>query len=107
MFERDAFGVNKNKLITRRMFILSAAKIIVFAGIIGRLFSLQISENKKYSSLSEKNRLKTWKLPPKRGIFKDYFENTIADNYQVFQLHVVPEEVKDFNYLMVRLKNII
>ena len=69
MFERDSFGVNKNKLITRRMFVLSAAKIIVFTGIIGRMFSLQISENKKYSFLSEKNRLRAWKLPPKRGIF--------------------------------------
>ena len=107
MFDRDTFGVNKNKLITRRMFVLSAAKIIVFAGIIGRLFSLQISENKKYSFLSDKNRLRAWKLPPKRGIFEDYFGNTIADNNQVFQLHVVPEEVEDFNYLMVRLKNII
>jgi len=107
MFDRDAFGVNKNRLITRRMFVLSVAKIVVFTGIIGRLFSLQISENKKYSFLSEKNRLKAWKLPPKRGIFKDYFGNTIADNDQVFQLHVVPEEVEDFNYLMVRLKNII
>ena len=107
MFNRDAFGVNKNKLITRRMFILSAAKIIIFAGIVGRLFSLQISENKKYSFLSEKNRLREWKLPPKRGIFEDYFGNIIADNNQVFQLHVVPEEVEDFNYLMVRLKNII
>ena len=54
MFDRDAFALNKNKLITRRMFVLSAAKAIVFAGIIGRLFSLQISENKKYSFLSEK-----------------------------------------------------
>jgi len=107
MLERDAFGVNQNKLITRRMFVLSAAKLIVFTGIVFRLFSLQISENKKYSFLSEKNRLKAWKLPPKRGIFEDYFGNTIADNYQVFQLHVVPEEVKDFNYLVVRLKNII
>ena len=107
MFDRDAFGVNKNKLITRRMFVLSVAKVIVFTGIIGRLFSLQISENKKYSFLSDKNRLKAWKLPPKRGIFEDYFGNTIADNNQVFQLHVVPEEVEDFNYLMVRLKNII
>ena len=85
MFDRDAFGVNKNKLITRRMFVLSGAKVIVFTGIIFRLFSLQISENKKYSFLSEKNRLKAWKLPPKRGIFEDYFGNTIADNYQVFQ----------------------
>ena len=107
MFDRDAFGVNKNKLITRRMFVLSAAKVIIFVGIIGRLFSLQISENKKYSFLSDKNRLRAWKLPPKRGIFEDYFGNTIADNNQVFQLHVVPEEVEDFNYLMVRLKNII
>ena len=107
MFDRDTFGINKNKLITRRMFVLSAAKVIVFAGIIGRLFSLQISENKKYSFLSDKNRLRAWKLPPKRGIFEDYFGNTIADNNQVFQLHVVPEEVEDFNYLMVRLKNII
>ena len=107
MLDRDDFGVNKNKLITRRMFILSGAKIIVFVGIIGRLFSLQISENKKYSFLADKNRLRAWKLPPKRGIFEDYFGNTIADNNQVFQLHVVPEEVEDFNYLMVRLKNII
>ena len=107
MFDRDAFGVSKNKLITRRMFVLSAAKVIVFTGIIGRLFSLQISENKKYSFLADKNRLRAWKLPPKRGIFEDYFGNTIADNNQVFQLHVVPEEVEDFNYLMVRLKNII
>ena len=107
MFDRDTFGVNKNKLITRRMFVLSAAKVIIFVGIIGRLFSLQISENKKYSFLADKNRLRAWKLPPKRGIFEDYFGNTIADNNQVFQLHVVPEEVEDFNYLMVRLKNII
>ena len=107
MFNRDSIAIDKNKLITRRMFILSAAKIIIFTGIIGRLFSLQISENKKYSFLSEENRLKEWKLPSKRGIFKDYFGNTIADNDQVFQLHVVPEEVGDFNYLMLRLKNII
>ena len=107
MFNRDAFGVSKDKLITRRMFVLSAAKVIIFVGIVGRLFSLQISENKKYSFLSDKNRLRAWKLPPKRGIFEDYFGNTIADNNQVFQLHVVPEEVEDFNYLMVRLKNII
>ena len=66
MFNRDAFGVSKDKLITRRMFVLSAAKVIIFVGIIGRLFSLQISENKKYSFLADKNRLRAWKLPPKR-----------------------------------------
>ena len=37
-------GAKLNK-ISRRMFILSAAKIIVFGGIVTRLFSLQINEN--------------------------------------------------------------
>ena len=49
MFDRDSSKANKNKLITRRMFVLSVAKVVVFTGIIARLFSLQISENKKYS----------------------------------------------------------
>ena len=107
MLSRGVEGVNKNKLITRRMFMLSAAKIVVFTGIISRLFTLQISENQKYSFLSDKNRLREWKLPPKRGVIEDYFGVTIADNSQVFQLHMIPEEVENFNYLILRLKNII
>ena len=107
MFSRSSDGVNKNKLITRRMFMLSAAKVVIFTGIVTRLFSLQISENKKYSFLSDKNRLREWKLPPKRGIIEDYFGNIIADNTRVFQLHVVPEEVENFNYLILRLSKII
>ena len=107
MFNRNGVGTNKNKLITRRMFVLSAAKIVVFTSIVGRLFTLQISENKKYTFLSERNRLREWRLPPKRGIFEDYFGDKIADNSRVFQLHVVPEEVKNFNYLILRLRNIV
>ena len=43
-------SIRKSKVISRRIFIVSIAKIIVFTGIIGRLFSLQVSENKKYLS---------------------------------------------------------
>ena len=51
-------GFNKLSTINRRMFIFSAAKAVVFFGIVGRLFSLQINENKKYLTLSDKNRLR-------------------------------------------------
>ena len=93
--------------INRRMFIFSAAKAVVFFGIVGRLFSLQISENKKYLTLSDKNRLRESRLPPVRGEFLDYFGNTIAGNLRVYQLHVVPEQVENFRNLMVRLKDIL
>ena len=97
----------KLNTINRRMFIISAAKVVVFTGIVARLFSLQINENKKYLTLSDKNRLREWKLPPERGEFLDFYGNTVAGNLKVYQLHVVPEQVEDFKYLMVRLKDIL
>jgi penicillin-binding protein 2 len=103
----ENFGVKKIQTINRRMFIIGAAKLIVFTGIIVRLFSLQITENKRYLTLSDKNRLREWRLPPVRGEFLDYFGNIIAGNVKVYQLHVIPEEVEDFKYLMVRLKTIL
>ena len=103
----ENFGVKKIQTINRRMFIIGAAKLIVFSGIIARLFSLQITENKKYLTLSDKNRLREWRLPPVRGEFLDYFGNVIAGNLKVYQLHVIPEEVEDFKYLMERLKTIL
>jgi len=103
----ENFGIKKVQTINRRMFIIGTAKLIVFTGIIARLFSLQITENKKYLTLSDKNRLREWRLPPIRGEFLDYFENVIAGNLKVYQLHVIPEEVENFKYLMVRLKGIL
>ena len=103
----ENFGVKKIQTINRRMFIIGTAKFIVFTGIIVRLFSLQIKENKKYLTLSDKNRLREWRLPPIRGEFLDYFGNVIAGNVEVYQLHVVPEEVENFRYLMLRLKEIL
>ena len=100
-------SIRKSKVISRRIFIVSIAKVVVFTGIIGRLFSLQVNENKKYLRLSDKNRLREWKLPPVRGEFFDYFGNIVAGNMEVYRLHVIPEQVENFNNLMVRLKTIL
>ena len=107
MINFRATGESKSKLLNRRMFMLSTAKLLVFSGILGRLFYLQISENIKYTSLSEKNRLREWKLPPQRGIIEDYFGNKLADNTQVYQLHLIPENVLSYNELFFRLRRII
>ena len=103
----ENFNARKLQIINRRMFILGAAKVTIFTGIFLRLFSLQINDNKKYLTLSDKNRLREWRLPPVRGEFVDYFDNIIASNSEIYQLHVTPEEVENFRYLMSRLKNIL
>ena len=98
---------NKSRLISRRMFILSTIKAGVFISIISRLFYLQISENIKWRSLSDKNRLREWKTIPQRGIIEDYFGNKIAKNTQVFQLHMIPEDVPNLEELFFKLSKII
>ena len=101
---KESSGIRKADVINRRMFIIGAAKVIVFTGIIARLFSLQINDNTKYLTLSDKNRIREWKLPPTRGNIVDYFGNVIAGNLKVYQLHIIPEQVESFNYLLSRLK---
>ena len=104
---KENSGIRKSDVINRRMFIIGAAKIILFTGIVVRLFSLQINENKKYLTLSDKNRIREWKLPPIRGNIVDYFNNVIAGNLKVYQLHIIPEQVENFNYLLTRLKTLL
>jgi len=98
---------SKSRLISRRLFIIGGIKIAVFFSIIARLFYLQISENIKYLSLSDKNRLREWRVAPQRGIIEDFFGEKIADNTQLFQLHMIPEDVTNLNDLLFRLSKII
>ena len=104
---KENLGIRKSDVINRRMFIVGAAKVVILTGIISRLFSLQINENKKYLTLSDKNRIREWKLPPTRGNIVDYFGNIIAGNLKVYQLHIIPEQVENFNYLLIRLKTLL
>ena len=99
--------LNKSRSITRRMFILGGVKLVVFFSIVTRLFYLQISENIKYRSLSDKNRLREWKLPPQRGVIEDFFGQKIANNTQLFQLHMIPEDVPNLGGLLSRLSTLI
>ncbi len=100
-------NVTKLNSLNRRMFILATAKIIILGGIVSRLFFLQVKENKKYLTLSDKNRIREWKLPPIRGEFKDYFGNTVAGNFEAYQLHIIPEQVEDFRYVIFRVKELL
>ena len=100
-------NITKLNSINRRMFIIAAAKIIIFGGIISRMFFLQVKQNDKYLTLSDKNRIREWKLAPVRGDFKDYFGNIIAGNFEAYELHMIPEEVEDFRYTIYRIKDLL
>ena len=105
--QNRASSVEKGRLITRRVFMLAAAKLILLGGITSRLYNLQISDREKYELLSDKNRIREWKTPPQRGFITDYFNNVLADNDRVFQVHLDLDQIKDFDDIIFKLKNIL
>ena len=107
MISSSSDNVTKLNSINRRMFITGSLKFFIMVGIVSRLFFLQVKENKKYLTLSDKNRIREWKLAPVRGEFRDYFGNVIAGNFEAYQLHVIPEQVEDFRYVIYRLKDLL
>ena len=107
MINSSSNNATKLNSINRRMFITGSLKFIIMIGLVSRLFFLQVKENKKYLTLSDKNRIREWKLAPVRGEFHDYFGNVVAGNFEAYQLHVIPEEVEDFRYVVFRLKDLL
>ena len=107
MINSSSDSVRKLSSINRRMFITGSLKFFIMIGLVSRLFFLQVKENKKYLTLSDKNRIREWKLAPVRGEFHDYFGNVIAGNFEAYQLHIIPEQVEDFRYVIYRVKDLL
>ena len=107
MINSSSDNVKKLNSINRRMFITGSFKFFIMIGLVSRLFFLQVKENKKYLTLSDKNRIREWKLAPVRGEFQDYFGNIIAGNFEAYQLHIIPEQVEDFRYVIFRIKDLL
>ena len=99
--------VSKTRVIGRRMFLLSAIKTVVFFGIFGRLVQIQITESRKYKTLSDKNRFREWRLAPPRGVLKDFYGVEMASNEKIYQLHITPENTQNIEHLFFKLKNIL
>ena len=97
-------NIQKGRVISRRLFILAAAKLLLFAGITSRLYNLQISDREKYEVLSDKNRIREWKTPPQRGLITDFYNKVLADNDRVFQVHLTLDEIKDLMKLYSDLR---
>jgi len=107
MINSSSDNVRKLNSINRRMFMTGSLKFIIMIGLVSRLFFLQVKENKKYLTLSDKNRIREWKLAPVRGEFHDYFGNIIAGNFEAYQLHIIPEQVEDFRYVIYRVRDLL
>lgn len=79
-------------LFTRRAAIAAGLGGGLFAGLIGRLYQLQIADHEKFAVLADENGVKLELAPPKRGRILDRFGRPLAAHRQAGRVSIIQEQ---------------
>jgi penicillin-binding protein 2 len=84
---------------------LAAAIIIVLLAslVVYRLVDLQVVNYEHFSRLSQGNRVRLEPVPPVRGLLFDRHGQVLAENRPVYQLELIPEQVRDIEGTLATL----
>ena len=95
------------EILSRRAFLFGSATTAAFAGIVGRLYQLQIADHDKYVKLAMDNQFNTRILTPLRGEILDRFGNVLASNRKNFRVLLMPDQTRDVEGALDKLAHVI
>jgi penicillin-binding protein 2 len=90
-----------------RLYLLATLVVILSLILILRLGYLQISEFKKYQTLSLKNQMSLTPIAPPRGVILDRNGVLLAENIPVYFLEITPEHVPDLKTTLSKLRQLL
>lgn len=90
-----------------RIYLLVAFIFILSFILILRLAYLQISQFKKYQTLSLKNQMTINPIAPPRGVILDRNGVLLAENIPVYVLEIIPEHVSNLPHTLKQLQKIL
>ena len=92
---------------SRRMVVAGAAGGLVWAGLVGRLFQLQILEQDQYREQAEANHIKLELAPPQRGRILDRFGRPLASHRRAGRVSIIPEQASDPEHTLAQIAALI
>ncbi len=98
---------DRQRQFTRRTALLAGGQFALLAGLVGRMYYLQVVEADRYHMLAEENRINMRLLPPSRGRIIDRFGVPIAINQQNYRVLLKAENAPDVEAVLDRLAMII
>lgn len=97
----------RQEIIGRRAFLFGVGTTVAFAGLVGRLYQLQVLHHDKYVQLAQDNQFNKRILTPLRGEILDRFGNVLASNRKNFRILFVPEQTRDVDNALRQLGQIV
>ncbi|WP_411816099.1 penicillin-binding protein 2 [Hyphococcus sp. DH-69] len=107
MVKVNAHDPERQETVSRRTVLFGGGVGLLFAGITGRLYQLQVVDHQKYLDLAQRNQFNRRVLTPLRGEIVDRFGAPLASNRKNFRILLVPEQAKDVDAALDKISNII
>lgn len=98
---------DENKSLKKRAFTGMVIMAIFMAVLLGRMAYLQIWDHQKYTTLSKRNQLRLIPIPAARGLIYDRNGVLLAKNIPVFQLSLIPDEIRDLPTFLKNLSDVV
>ncbi|MBW1805947.1 MAG: penicillin-binding protein 2, partial [Deltaproteobacteria bacterium] len=89
--------------LNRRFRTVTALVVVIVAGLLLRLWFLQVVNGPAYRTQSENNRIHLQKIPPFRGMIFDRNGGLLVDNRPSYDLYIVPEDIQDHDQFLESL----
>lgn len=102
---KDQF--RESRVFNSRLTIVGAVVLALIVVLFLRLVYLQLFAHRHFETLSQANRVKPLPIQPPRGLILDREGVVLAQNYPVYTLEIIPEQVDDMNTLLEELGQIV
>lgn len=102
---KDQF--RESRVFNARLTVIGAIVLALILALFLRLVYLQIFAHRHFETLSQANRVKPIPIQPPRGLILDRNGVVLAQNYPVYTLEIIPEQVDDMNSLLEELKQVV
>lgn len=107
MSRLNAHDPERQETVSRRTILFGGGVSVLFAGIAGRLYQLQVADHEKYVDLAQENQFNRRILTPLRGEIVDRFGNVLASNRKNFRVLLIPERARDVDEILGRIDKIV
>ncbi|MBI3546440.1 MAG: penicillin-binding protein 2 [Gammaproteobacteria bacterium] len=97
----------ETRLFNARLSVIGVIILILIFSLLLRLIYLQVWAHRHYETLSQANRIKPIPLQPPRGLILDRNGVILAQNYPVYTLEIIPEQVDDMNSLLEEIGQVV
>ncbi|HHL45522.1 MAG TPA: penicillin-binding protein 2 [Gammaproteobacteria bacterium] len=94
------------------IFTVRAVTALVFVllltlALVARLVYLQVLSHEHFTTLSQKNRVTIYPVPPIRGLIYDRNGVILAENIPTFRLELIPERITDLDATITELRKLL